>query len=257
MNTAYALGTGLILMGTGIIAVRVITWRRANRPVRLAIEAGPDRDGNGLTELDRQRNADYPIYRELYHKAGYGIGGSQHAVLVAAHEAGLVNERYRSPLADSPAPWDRSYLEPAASDCVRVLQSDYEGLDPDNPDDADEWIASLERAGYSVVRGQVALDQAYARLVNEEWSEFDRKMTDAFAKFDAVASREIIDWANEWAEYKEAHGVEVATIEMQGIREWIDNELASEAMASILAEMDDDALDVEAAGLAGTSRTPH
>lgn len=246
MNATYAIGSLLVAAGVGLGAARFVSWRRANRPVRLEIESG-------LTELDQRRNAEYPIYRELYTRAGYAVGVSQSAVLVAAHAAGLVNERYSSK-SESPAPWERSYLEPAAADCVRVLQPDYEGLHPDNEADADAWIADLERAGYNVTRGQVALDRAYARVLNEEFEHFDRVMGEAFAKFDAVASAEIVQWSTEWAEFTRTHPIEAATVEIRGIQEWIDNELAADTAASIVAEMTDTELDDEAATLAGTTQ---
>lgn len=254
MAIAWSVG-GTILAGClGLTVTRVVAWRRANRPpVRLTIESG-------LTDADERRNADYPIYRELYHKAGYAAG-NQRAVLAAAHNAGLLNERYEASTGAGTAVEveERDYPAPAAADCVAVLRPDfdgpvYEGLDRDSEADADEWIQALERAGHSVTRGQVALDQAYARLINEEFTAFDRATTEAYNRVAAAGSDTIIEWANDWKQYKEEHGLEVATVEIQGIREWIDNELAGNVAASIVAELPDGALDTEAAKLA---ETPH
>jgi hypothetical protein len=237
MTTTTLLWGGTILAGvtgavTAAYAVRVYVWRRANRP--RAIEAAPVRLAIEAT----------PALAEVHHVGGFA-SGTQRAVLAAADAAGLVNGPY-----EAQTPEVRSYLDPAADTRVRVLQPDYEGLDCDDEADADAWIASLEQAGYSVTRGQVALDRAYARVVNEDFDAFDRATTAAYEKVMAVGSREIIDWANDWEAYKEAHGVEIATIEIQGIREWIDNELAAETASSIIAEMAEGELDAEAAGLA-------
>lgn len=223
-TVVYTLGATLVVTGLGV-ALRTLTWRRANRP--LAIEAAPIR---------RVIEASPNPVMQAYHLDGYAVGTPQ-AIMVAAHEAGLVNERY-----DTKAPWD-NVREPGYLDaCAQVLHLDpdagttYEGLDPDDERDADGWIAALERAGYSVTRGQVALDQAYARVINEEFEPCDRAISAAWERVMVAGSDTIIAWANEWKEFAEAHRLEAATVEIRGIQEWIDSELAADAAASIIAE---------------------
>jgi hypothetical protein len=210
VSLAYLFGALLILAAIAI-ASQVLAWRRANRP--LAIEAAPHRLAIGS-------------HTELHHAAGYGVGASPEAVMVAADAAGLVNAPYGATTAAGEVVEadERDYLAAAARPCAKELAPDYEGLHRDDPTSADEWIGDLRRAGHTVTCAQTSIERAYHRQTNEEFERFDRMMHAMLDRMWITNRARITRWDADWRQWKIDHPTEAIAADLNETREWIERE---------------------------------